>query len=130
MRKNHGFTVIELLLLIVVLGTLAMIFIIQKNNLDATTRDDKRKIAINAMYYNLEKVYYEKHGSYPAKIDSKTITAMDPKLFKDPDGVELGKSDSNYRYIPANCTDNACKIYTLRSTLEHEADYVKHSLHD
>lgn len=129
MQKSHGFTVIELLLAIVVLGTLATLFIVQKNTLDATERDNMRKISINAMYYNLEKSYYPQHGTYPETIDAKTLTAMDPDLFKDPSGALLGDKDSDFRYLPTNCNDGSCHSYSLRSTMEREGDYVKKSLH-
>ena len=130
MKRTKGFTIIELLLAIVVLGSLAALFMIQKNNLDAVGRDDQRKTSINAMYYNLEKFYYPQHKSYPDHINSGVLTAMDPDLFKDPYGVKLGDSDSDYRYIPTNCQNGSCKGYTLRAQMEHEADYVKKSLHN
>lgn len=128
MRRKDGFTVIELLLTIVVLSALAILLITQKNNLDAQQRDDKRKIAVNAMYYDLEKFYYPSHSSYPDHINSGVLTAMDPSLFNDPNGIKLGQSGSNYRYIPTNCENGQCKSYSLRATMEREGDYVKTSL--
>jgi prepilin-type N-terminal cleavage/methylation domain-containing protein len=125
MKHSKGFTVIELIVVIVVVGVTAALLLIQKENLAATRRDDNRKIAINAMYYNLEEVFFEKNGYYPTTIDSKTLRAMDPALFTDPKGIKLGDKDSNYRYEPTNCEDNKCKGYSLRSSLEKEADYVK-----
>jgi Tfp pilus assembly protein PilE len=125
MKREHGFTVIELVVTIVFIGAVAILFLFQKANLEAMKRDESRKIAINAMYYNLEEVYYEKNKSYPAKIDSKTLRAMDPNLFADPMGVKMNESDSNYRYEGLNCNNNACKAYRLTATMEKEAEYVK-----
>ncbi|HEU5121532.1 MAG TPA: type II secretion system protein [Candidatus Saccharimonadales bacterium] len=125
MKREHGFTVIELVVAIVFIGAAAVLFLFQKANLEAMKRDESRKIAINAMYYNLEEVYYEKNKNYPAKIDSKLLRAMDPGLFTDPTGVKMNEANSNYRYEGLNCDNNACKAYRLSSTMEKEAEYVK-----
>lgn len=125
MNRSHGFTVLELLIVIAFLSLASITLLSQRANLNATHRDDQRKTAINAMYYNLEEVYYAKDGHYPASIDSKNLPAMDPSLFTDPTGVELGKPQANYRYETSDCTNEKCKLYTLRSTMEREADFVK-----
>lgn len=126
-RSNTGFTVIEMLVVITALTLACVLFFTQKDQLDATRRDNNRKVAINAMYYNLEEVYFEKHRGYPTSIDSKTLRAMDPDLFKDPSGNKLGEPQSSYRYEPTNCFNNLCKSYSLRADLEREADFVKES---
>lgn len=128
MKHSRGFTVIELLVVLVLLGVGGWLFFSEKATVNATQRDSARKIAINAMYYNLEEVYYQQHGSYPASIDSKTLRAMDPALFTDPNGVKLGDTGSSYRYDSLNCTtDGICKSYKLTSSMEREGDYVKTS---
>lgn len=125
MKRLSGFTVIELVVVIVFASLATMILLYQKSNIEASQRDEDRKTAINAMYYNLEEVYYEKNGYYPATIDSKTLRAMDPTLFADPSGSKLGESGSDYRYDAINCQDDQCKGYKLQASLEKEADYIK-----
>lgn len=125
--KQRGFTVIELVVIIVLLISVGAIFWIQKNNIETANRDERRRVAINAMYYNLEDVYYKEHKSYPKTIDEKVLTAMDSELFTDPLGYKLGEADSDYRYEPLNCDDDKCASYTLRALMENEADYVKNS---
>lgn len=125
MKRSQGFTVIELIVVIAFLALTTVVLFMQKSNLDANTRDSERKTAINAMYYNLEEVFFEKNGYYPSKIDSKTLRAMDPALFTDPNGVKMGEQNANYRYEATNCNNDQCKSYTLRADLEKEADYVK-----
>lgn len=106
----------------------AVLFFTQKAHLDAAQRDAERKVAINAMYYNLEEVYYEQHGHYPQTIDSKTLRAMDPELFTDPEGYKLGDALTNYHYDSKNCSlDGKCKSYKLHSSMEREAEYEKSS---
>lgn len=127
MKRESGFTVIEIIAVVVFLGLVTTLLLIQRNNLAATGRDNDRKTAINAMYYNLEEVFYEKNKFYPSKIDSKTLRAMDPALFTDPDGIKMGDSSSDYRYEGTNCLNDQCRSYTLRADLEREADYVKNN---
>ena len=79
------------------------------------------------MYYNLEEVFYEEKGYYPEKISDENLKAMDPELFTDPNGINLGESDSDYRYETTDCTEGKCKSYTLRADLEKEDDFVKKS---
>jgi prepilin-type N-terminal cleavage/methylation domain-containing protein len=124
--KRKGFTVIELLVVIVLLGVGSWVYFTEKARVDAVQRDAARKIAINAMYYNLEEVFFEKNNYYPSSIDSKTLRAMDPSLFNDPQGNKLGTSGSDYRYTGKECgSDNTCKGYELRSNMEREDDYIK-----
>ncbi len=125
--SSRGFTVLELLFVIVLLGIATIIFFTQKNNLEIGSRDNQRKVAINAMYYSLENVYYPANQSYPVSIDSTVLPSVDPALFTDPNGKKLGDKTSEYRYQGTNCSNNKCKSYTLRASLQNEADYVKTS---
>lgn len=127
MKSSRGFTVIELLIVVAFFATASVIFFIQKNHVEVAARDDQRKTAINAMYYGLEEVYYKEHKSYPRTLDANVLPSVDPELFKDPTGVKIGEGASNYRYEGLNCDNDNCKSYTLRTTLEAEADYTKQS---
>jgi len=127
MKRSQGFTVIEIIVVVLFLATASVLLFMQRNDLVAQQRDTQRKAAINAMYYNLEEVFYAKNGYYPAKIDSKTLTAMDPSLFTDPNGIDINAQGSEYRYTTSNCTNDQCKSYTLSADLEKEATYTKTS---
>ncbi|MCX6728328.1 MAG: type II secretion system protein [Candidatus Saccharibacteria bacterium] len=126
-KRSGGFTVIELILIIVVLGVASIIFFVQKNNIEVIARDNAEKTAINAMYYSLEEVFYPTNKYYPQTINSDNLSSVDPALFKDPSGVKLGTAGSAYTYSPTNCSDSKCKSYTLKATLTNEADYAKNS---
>jgi len=131
MKRQQGFTVFEVIIVMVFLSVGAWLFFSQKATANSIIRDDERKVAINAMYYNLEEVFYETNSYYPLTIDSKTLRAMDPALFTDPDGYKLGEPTSNYHYEGKSCTtDNRCKEYRLSSDLELEAEYVKTNRRD
>lgn len=125
-KKNRGFTILELIVVIVLLGVGSWLFFSEKSRIDATQRDNLRKISINAIYYNLEEVFYEKNHYYPADIDSKILPAMDPELLKDPDGIKINEALSSLRYTAKDCdTNSQCKGYELKSIMEREADYIK-----
>lgn len=125
MKNKSGFTLIELIIVIVFASLALILFFVQKINIDAMERDDRRKIAINAMYYGLEEGYYAKNGYYPETISEENLTVIDPNLFTDPSGIVLGETGCSYTYEAANCEDGKCKEYTLRAVLEKEEDYIK-----
>lgn len=127
LKKQQGFTVLELVIVIVFLAVIGTVCVIQSRNLQISQRDSQRKTAINAMYYNLEDVYYAAHKSYPQAITADGLKGIDPSLLKDPDGVMIGEQNSDYTYTPKNCTNGQCKSYELRADLEQEADYIKDS---
>lgn len=140
MRKSAGFTIIELLVVIVLFATMCGLFLSQKNNFEAASRDDRRKADINTLYHNLEKVYYAKNKSYPDTLSSETLPAVQPDTFKDPNGIKINEvrienellgttSRSSYTYEPLDCKNGKCGGYTLRANLEKEADYVRNSNH-
>ena len=124
MRKQ-GFTILELVIVATFAGLLVLLFFIQKNNLDALARDEDRKTAINAMYYALEESFYREHNYYPETISEENITVIDPALWTDPNGHNLGDPKSSYSYQPANCDNGKCKEYILRAELEKENPYIK-----
>ena len=128
MNKKSGFTIIELIIVATFASLLLILFFVQKTNIDAMERDEDRKTAINAMYYALEEHFYKNHNYYPQTISEKNITVIDPSLWTDPDGYNLGDAKSSYSYEPANCdTDGKCKEYILKATLEKEDTYIKSS---
>lgn len=129
-QVKAGFTLVEILVVIAFLGLLFIFALLQYFTLSAMDRDEQRKTAINAMYYSLEEGFYAQNGYYPQTISDTVLTTMDPELFTDPDGVNLGSEGSTYTYEPADCDDNGhCQEYTLCADLEREDDYIKRSRH-
>lgn len=127
MKRPNGFTVIEVIVVTLFLSVATMLLLIQRNNVAATHRDDQRKTAINAMHYALEEVYYAQNKFYPVELTSKKLSSIDPMHFTDPSGNTLGTAESQYTYEGSDCTNDACKSYTLRADLEKEADFIKTS---
>ena len=152
-RHLSGFTIIELMVVIVVIAAASTLFFVQKQNIDTANQDERRKVAINAMYYNLEEVFHPANGFYPSSISADNLKAMDPALFTDSNGITPadakeftnlteeekanylaiagGLPSYEYSYTPTNCdNEGKCKGYTLRVALANEAEYVKKSRHN
>ena len=127
MNQKQGFTILEIIVVGVFASLLLVFFFIQKSNVDAMNRDENRKIAINAMYYALEEDFYKEHQYYPEQISEDNLKVVDPSLWTDPSGHNLGDPESSYSYEPANCKDGKCKEYTLKATLEKEDTYTKYN---
>lgn len=128
MNHSRGFTVIEVIVVLAFVATACVLFLTQKASVDATVRDNDRKTSINALYYSLEEVYYEKNGYYPQVIESQTLRSVDPELFYDPADELINSPSSTLYYNPIDCSlEGKCKRYTLRAALEREAEYIKDS---
>ena len=125
MKAKQGFTVLEIVIVATFAGLLLLLFFLQKSSLDAFDRDEARKTAINAMYYALEESFYKEHNYYPEFISEDNIKVIDPALWTDPNGHNLGDPESSYSYEAANCKDGKCHEYVLRTSLEKEDAYIK-----
>ena len=64
LRKQRGFTIIELLIVIAIIGILATLVLTNFQGAQAKGRDTVRQNDINAMYQKLEE-YYNENGGYP-----------------------------------------------------------------
>jgi len=79
MRKNtSGFTIVELLVVITVIGILTTISLISFTRYQADTRDTQRSSKATILAEALEK-YYDKNGEYPgclaiSDINASTVT--------------------------------------------------------
>ena len=126
MKKAAGFTITEMLVGIIFAGVIATTGYTVFEALRMTHRDQDRKTAINAIYYNLEEVVRPKLGAYPRTLDASLLTAMDAQLLKDPSGITIGQRDSDYRYEATGCNgSDRCSGYRLSADLERETDFIK-----
>ncbi len=127
MKRKYGFTVIELVIVIVFLGVVFGLFFTQKNHLRQLNRDAERKTAVNAIYFNLTQIYYKNNKYYPETLTPETLPGMDPQLFTDPQGILLGELGSNYTYEASSCTNNQCQQFKITADLELEEDFTRDS---
>ncbi|MDL2341723.1 MAG: type II secretion system protein [Patescibacteria group bacterium] len=154
-KRNQGFTIVELLIVIVVIGILAALVITTYSGIQAKARNGKRSSDINAVQTQLEG-FYSQNGYYPslADLNSKTWRAtnmksldkgalVDPGTNCDPDAVSTcvaaAPAAKIYSYAVtdasnASCetTDTNCAQYTLTATYEgsvnNQTTYVKKNL--
>lgn len=134
--KQQGFTIVELLIVIVVIGILATLVIVTFTGVQKKARDSQRQTDIGAIYSHLE-AYYAEAAQYPtlANMNDATwraanVKGLDVEALKDPKGsaATLGSSSSatQYGYAPTkddnsacdNTAGNECTKYTLSGRLE------------
>ena len=125
---KKGFAVLEIIVVLIFASAAVALFFVQKSELEAISRDDLKKTAVNAMHYALEKSFYETHKYYPEEISEDVLTVVDPALFVDSAGYHLGDPACAYTYLPANCEQGKCKEYVLNAKLEKEKTYTKYNL--
>lgn len=136
-KRDQGFTIVELLIVIVVIGILAALVLNSFSGVQARARDTERRTDINAIATQLE-VYYNDGGGYPTVANlqdstwvSTNLKGMDPEALKDPKGVGVSATGSTYTYTPAGCVAGGlCTSFSLSGDLEKSTPdpYTKNSL--
>jgi len=134
---KSGFTIIELLIVIVVIGILAGLVLNTFRGIQARARDTERQTDVNAIATQLE-VYHTDEGFYPAlaEVNSTVLEGIDAEALLDPSGTSVvgtaEDGDNGYHYVtvPAACTTAAgdCESYTLSSTSEDDSSVVYEKL--
>ncbi len=149
LRKQSGFTIIELLIVIAIIGILATLVLTNFQGAQAKGRDTTRKSDINSVYQKLEE-YYNENGSYPnADLTDAILPGIDEGALQDADEADIQNSFSTatvdpgeptlpgntneYLYAAWECTSatsdatGACAHYYLASYLEQETDGYRKS---
>lgn len=73
MARQRGFTIVELLIVIVVIGILAAITIVAYNGVQAKARDTERTSDIKQLQQSLE-LFYAQNSYYPSVNDVRSST--------------------------------------------------------
>ncbi len=105
-RKREGFTLVELLIVVIILAILAAIVVPQF----ATSTDDAKDAALDSTLANIRDVldlYFAQHGEYPAaltdgKSGANTEAAFISQLsrYTDEDGDARDIKDAGHTYGP------------------------------
>lgn len=146
-QRQSGFTIVELLIVIVIIGILATLVIVTFSGVQQKARDSERKTDINAIAGQIEAVYATQ-GTYPglAGINDATKRSaleirLDTKALADPSNpssttlsaTAVSGANATYGYATTGCTgtgvDEMCTGYTLTADLEQNgaANYTRSS---
>ena len=139
--KQTGFTIVELLIVIVVIGILATLVIVTFTGVQQKARNTKRQTDLVALDGHIE-AFNGTNGYYPTLANmndpsfiSANMKGLDPSALKDPTGSSATLVSTPavgayaYEPTPSGC-DNAtteCSGFTLTATLEGGGTYVKQS---
>ena len=121
LKKQQGFTLLELLIVIVIIGILALIIVPGLASGPKRARDAQRKSDLRAVKNALE-TYYNDNNAYPpgnyAGLNTYLVTAYIPSMPADP------KAGQAYTYTPtpSGCAAGACTSYVLDAQLENDKD--------
>jgi len=119
LKKQKGFTIVELLIVIVVIGILATLVIVTFSGIQQKGRNSQRQTDINAVQSHVEAFYADK-GYYPTlqQVQSTSWIAgnmkgLDPEALKDPKGATITGSASTtssyaYGYVATHDDGTAC----------------------
>ena len=148
-RNQRGFTIVELLIVIVVIGILAGLVITTFTGIQQRARNTERETDVKAIHGQVE-AYYAQNGKYPtlANLNDSTWRAanmkgLDAEALKDPKGTAqtlvAAPAANDYAYAvfmsdgTTACTNVAdgtadCAVYTLTGTKEGGGVYSKSNL--
>lgn len=140
-RKEQGFTIVELLIVIVVIGILAGLVITTYNGIQQKARNTERTTDLKTFQSQLE-AYYATNGRYPTNTDlggtsasnvtfiAANLKGMDKETLRDPKGTAadyslntgstVGGNKYTYNPSPASCDNSAtdCTSYVLTAVPE------------
>ena len=122
-NQKRGFTIVELLIVVIVIGVLAGIVLNTIGASQRKARDTQRTTDLQAVYKSLE-LYYQENDGYPlaADFDIDIFNGLNPDSIADPRGVQINTTASDYSYTPTDCDSDDCRKYSLAAELEDEDD--------
>lgn len=115
LKKQGGFTLLELLIVIVIIGILALLIIPNITSAPKKARDTQRKTDITTIRKGLEE-YFVNNNSYPAAL--ATLSTGTAPILKTVPTDPKNTGTYVYTYTPAASNTT----YTLKACLENDQD--------
>jgi type IV pilus assembly protein PilA len=139
-QDNRGFTIVELLIVIVVIGILALLVITTYSGIQAKARNAKRQTDVQSLQTQVE-AFFSQNGYYPSLTDMNSASwrttnmkSLDPNALVDPSSscapatascLVSAPAAKSYAYAVSNSSgtscesaDSTCSQYTLTATYE------------
>jgi len=114
MIKRKGFTLVEILVVIAIIGILASVVLASMGGARSKGRDTKRISDVKQLQLALQLYYDANVNKYPAALTSLTTSGFISSIPTDPDGTDyLYRPLSGGSACSSNCTD-----YVLATQLE------------
>jgi type IV pilus assembly protein PilA len=141
--KQRGFTIVELLIVIVVIGILAALVITTFTGIQQKARNTERQTDIKAIHGQVE-AYYAQNGRYPTLANlndsswrTTNMKGLDAEALADPKGsgqtLAAAAAANTYSYdiTPDTCDNGSngdCTGYVLTATYEGGGTFAKSNL--
>lgn len=149
--NSKGFTIVELLIVIVVIGILALLVITTYSGIQAKARNSKRQTDVQSIQTQLE-AFFSQNGYYPSLTDMNSsswldtnMKSLDQNALIDPSSPSSSKTLASsptakqYSYAVTNSSggscesdDTTCAKYTLTAeyegTVNGQTQYQKSNL--
>jgi len=101
-KSNKGFTIVELLIVIVVIGILALLVITTYSGIQQKARNSKRQTDLQSLQTQLE-AFFSQNGYYPNLTDMNSSSWLD---------TNMKSLDQNALIDPSNATQSKTLVGT------------------
>jgi len=143
-KNEDGFTIIELLVVILIIGLLSFLLIVTSSSFRQKERNNERQNDIKALHLQLE-AYFAQNAKYPtlanmndANWRKSALKSMENEWLKDPQGTneQLVDTPSKNAYSyevkaadngPCDNTTKDCTQYVLTATLEGSGTFTRNN---